>query len=185
MHIFLTGEIQIGKSTIIRKVLSAFPRIKVGGYCTITREDIPDAKGSVYIIMPDEENAQFGEHNRAGIRYNHGKGRKAFAEVFDNYGVECLSRSENSDIIIMDEIGVMEREADLFSEKIISLLDNSKHVFGVLRKSADTPLAKTIRSHSNVCIVEVNENNRESLVPMLIKTIGQELGMDINSDGEK
>ena len=170
MHIFLTGEIQIGKSTLIRRALSAFPNIKSGGYYTVTVADVPDAKGSVYIIPANEPDAPLGEHNRAGIRYRLGHGRKVFTQVFDNYGTQCLSRTDGSDIIIMDEIGVMEREADIFSAKIIELLGGETPILGVLRKSAETPLAQAIRSHPNVKIVEVTEQNRDSLPEMLLES---------------
>lgn len=175
MHIFLTGEIQIGKSTLLRRALSAFPNIKTGGYCTVTVADVPDAKGSVYIIPTSEPDALLGEHNRAGIRYNHGRGRKVFTQVFDNYGAECLSHTGGSDIIIMDEVGVMEREADVFSAKIIELLGGDTPIVGVLRKSAETPLAQAVRSHPNVKMVEVTEQNRDDLAQMLVSHIRREL----------
>ncbi|MBR5261612.1 MAG: NUDIX domain-containing protein [Oscillospiraceae bacterium] len=183
MHIFITGEIQIGKSTLLGRALSAFPNIRTSGYRTVTVEDVPDAKGSVYIIPADVPDAPLGEHNRAGIRYRLGHGRKVFTQVFDNYGVDCLSRTAGSDIIIMDEIGIMEREADAFSAKIIELLDGDTPIVGVLRKSAETPLAQTIRSHPNVKIVEVTEQNRDSLVEMLTKHIQYELTKNIDSAG--
>jgi len=183
MHIFLTGEIQIGKSTLIRRALSAFPNIKSGGYYTVTVADVPDAKGSVYIIPANEPDVPLGDHNRAGIRYRLGHGRKVFTQVFDNYGTQCLSHTDGSDIIIMDEIGVMEREADIFSAKIIELLGGETPILGVLRKSAETPLAQAIRSHPNVKIVEVTEQNRDSLPEMLIKHIGYELCKNTDSAG--
>ena len=50
MHVFLTGEIQVGKSTLIRRTVRAFPGLRLGGFRSVTVADIPDAMGSVYLV---------------------------------------------------------------------------------------------------------------------------------------
>jgi nucleoside-triphosphatase len=39
-HIFLTGEIQIGKSTVIKKTLTLL-KLEYGGFCTYFGSDRP------------------------------------------------------------------------------------------------------------------------------------------------
>ena len=59
----------------------------------------------------------------------------------------------------------MERDASLYSEKIYLLLErNDIRILGVVQKMAHTELSDTIRNHPNVRMIEVNEENRESLV---------------------
>ena len=42
MHVFLTGEIQVGKSTLIRRVLAALPDVRTVGFRTVTAADLPE-----------------------------------------------------------------------------------------------------------------------------------------------
>ena len=47
-HLLLTGEVQVGKSTLIRRLLEAHPGWRVGGFQTVTRW--AGRQGSVHMI---------------------------------------------------------------------------------------------------------------------------------------
>ena len=201
MHVFLTGDIQVGKTTLINKVLNELPKCRLGGFRTVTKADIPGTAGSVYIVRAngscsagasrtggagerfgdenhawilrgDENHAGIlcGDENRVGIRCGN-PGPKAFPEVFDSFGVSILADAESCDLILMDEIGKMERKALIFTGRVLELLNGDVPVFGVLRKEGSTPLQEQIRSHSNVRLIEVNKENRDRLVPELVHLI--------------
>ena len=51
MHIFLTGDVQVGKSTIIKKTLAALKLRDIGGFRSISVPDLPDGAMSVYLIQ--------------------------------------------------------------------------------------------------------------------------------------
>jgi len=145
MVIFLTGEQQVGKSTIISKFIKAHPELKLGGYFTVhdTEEIImkpaanPDSKG--YVV---------------GIKKTCG-----YPEVFEKEGVEILQASKVTDLIILDEVGWMESKALNFSNEILSIIKSGKNVLGVLRKDLDTELAKAIKQEAEV--IEVSPSNRD------------------------
>lgn len=181
MHVFLTGEIQIGKTTLINKVLNELPGCRIGGFCTVTKDDIPGTAGSVYIVRADEAfsagagctggaGLYFRDKNRVGIRCGN-PGPTGFPDVFDHFGVMTLANAENCDLILMDEIGKMERKAFVFTKRVLELLGGDVPVFGVLRKEGSTPLQEQIRSHSNVRLIEVTKENRDRLVPELVRII--------------
>ena len=201
MHVFLTGDIQVGKTTLINKVLNELPKCRLGGFRTVTKADIPGTAGSVYIVRAnascsagasrtggagersgdenhawilrgDENHAGIlcGDENRVGIRCGN-PGPKAFPEVFDSFGVSILADAEDCDLILMDEIGKMERKALIFTGRVLELLDKDVPVFGVLRKEGSTPLQEQIRNHSNVRLIEVTKENRDRLVPELVSII--------------
>ena len=201
MHVFLTGDIQVGKTTLINKVLNELPKCRLGGFRTVTKADIPGTAGSVYIVRAnascsagasrtggagerfgdenhawilrgDENHAGIlcGDENRVGIRCGN-PGPKAFPEVFDSFGVSILADAESCDLILMDEIGKMERKALIFTGRVLELLNGDVPVFGVLRKEGSTPLQEQIRSHSNVRLIEVTRENRDRLVPELVHLI--------------
>lgn len=180
MHVFLTGDFQIGKSTLINKVLGDLSVRRLGGFRTITIADIPNAFGSVYIVRADrslsagayragEGAALYGDENRVGIRGNNGP--LGFPEVFDRFGTMTLANAESCDLILMDEIGKMESNALIFKKRVLELLDGKVPVFGVVRKEGTTDLQEQIRNHPNVRLIEVTAVNRDQLAPELISLL--------------
>ncbi len=209
MHIFLTGEIQVGKSTLIKKVLRELPSLRPGGFCTVSRPDIPGTGGSVYLVRAGEKDPVFGTANRVGIRCRlfalpeaeqlrmkaffpseeaflealQDTGPIAFPKTFDEYGVLTLADAEKSRLILMDEIGKMECRASLFSKRVLTLLNGDVPVFGVLRKEGQTLLQEQIRNHPKVTLIEVTEENRDDLVPQLTRLLLDRLVIRKDSGG--
>ena len=89
--------------------------------------------------------------------------------MFDDVGCRLLEFGDDTKLVVIDEIGNMERDAERYSDKIMSLLDRTDvRILGVLQKKADSALAEAIRKHPNVRIIEVTEENRDKLVPVVI-----------------
>lgn len=163
MHIFLTGDVQVGKSTIIRKTLLALQLQAIGGFRSISVPDLPDGAMSVYLIPAGDEHPMMGDWNRVGIRKGCGRGIEKIPEAFERVGVQALVDAENMPLILMDEVGRMESAAARFSERILALLDGSAPILGVVQKIADTKLTNAIRTHPNVHVLTVTKENREEL----------------------
>ena len=163
MHVFLTGDIQVGKSTLASKVLAAMGDVRLGGFRTITVDDRPDAFGSLYIVPAAAENPVCGDENRVGIRRGHGKGTEGFPAVFDRAGTEVLSGAEDCELILMDEIGKLESASPAFLGRIAALLRGEVPILGVLRKEGETPQQMLVRAHPKVRLIEVTEENRNAL----------------------
>lgn len=162
-HIFLTGEVQVGKSTLLTRLLRQ-PFMPVpDGFQTVSVPDLSDGRVSVYLLLM--RGARIcGAESRVGIRCG---AFACFPDVFDTAGVAALAAAQDARLIVMDEIGRMEREASRFSARILQLLDGEVPILGVVQKHADTPLCCAIRSHPAVTLVEVTAENRETLfVPL-------------------
>ena len=157
-HIFLTGDIQVGKSTLIRRVLAALSPLALGGFFTVSEPDAPRSA-----------------ENRVGLRIR-GCGGVGDAAAFNRAGCAALAGAEGTQLILMDEVGRMERDADAFTARIEALLDCEKPIFGVLRGAAHTPLAERIRSHSGTRLVVVTPENREKLLPWIVELLRGEIG---------
>ena len=91
-------------------------------------------------------------------------GRRQMVPTGEEFTVDC-------DLVLMDEIGRMERHADTYSARIRTLLDGCVPILGVVQKKADTPLAAAIRSHPNVRLIEVSEENRDVLLPEILSAL--------------
>ena len=181
MHIFLTGPVQVGKSTIIRKTLKAL-QITPGGFRSVSVADLPDGAMSVYIIPAAAEAPAMGAENRVGIR-NCVRGMEKFPQAFEGAGVRTLSGAEDAKLILMDEVGRMESRAVRFSERILELLDGETPILGVVQKIANTPLTNAIRSHPNVRVIEISVENREEKAREVLRLVSRELERTTDSGG--
>lgn len=183
MHIFLTGDVQVGKSTIIRKTLLALQLQAIGGFRSISVPDLPDGAMSVYLIPAGDEHPMMGDWNRVGIRKGCGRGIGKFPEAFERAGVQALVDAENMPLILMDEVGRMESAAARFSARILELLNGDTPILGVVQKIADTPLTNAIRTHPNVHVLTVTKENREELAGEVLRLVSKELDRTTDSAG--
>ena len=183
MHIFLTGDVQVGKSTIIKKTLAALKLRDIGGFRSVSVPDLPDGAMSVYLIPAGDEHPMMGDWNRVGIRKGCGRGIGKFPEAFERAGVQVLKGAEGMPLILMDEVGRMESAAAQFSERILELLDGSAPILGVVQKIADTKLTNAIRQHPNVRVLTVTKENREKLAEEVLRLVSKELDRTTDSAG--
>lgn len=174
-HIFLTGDIQVGKSTLIRRVLAALSPLALGGFFTVSEPDAETGELGVFLLPAAEPDAPRSAENRVGLRIR-GCGGVGDAAAFNRVGCAALAGAEGTQLILMDEVGRMERDADAFTARIEALLDCEKPIFGVLRGAAHTPLAERIRSHSGTRLVVVTPENREELLPWIVELLRGEIG---------
>ena len=158
MNIFLTGQTQVGKSTIINRFLKSHNGLNIGGFKTISnfKKDI-GVYGGVYILPASMDEPDYTENSLVGNRVLK---PKSFPEVFDVKGVEILQSNTNKDLILMDEIGFMETEALKFSEALLNILDSNIPVIGVV-KPMDKGLPLEVKNHPKTILLEITEENRE------------------------
>lgn len=165
-HIFLTGKRQIGKSTLISKVLS-LTELKYSGLRSISVCD--KDKKHVFIISANDVDAE--NKTKVGVCSNH-KVVEQYPEVLDTVGCKLLGFDSDTKLVVIDEIGKLEKDATLYNQKVLSLLERTDiHILGVLQDECDTELAKAIRKHPNVKLFAIRESNRENLIPVVLRLI--------------
>lgn len=160
MHIFLTGDIQVGKSTLIAKTL-ALLNIKPGGFKTYFDSDRAYPNKSLYISSA--AGPRLFRKENAVAHFSEGQPPQVLTEKFDIYGVELLrSARMNSSLIIMDECGSLECNALLFQKEIMDTLDSSIPVLGVIKQES-RGWTDRIRNHPEVKLITVTKENRDEL----------------------
>jgi len=160
MHVFLTGGIQVGKSTIIDKTLSLL-KITPGGFRTYFGSD--RGASDRFLYMSSAVGAKLFSVKNAVAYFAEGKAPQAFTRRFDTYGVELIrSAGNSSNLIIMDECGSLERGALVFQKEVIDALDGNTPVFGVIKQSSGG-WTDRIRNHPKVRLITVTVNNRDVL----------------------
>lgn len=165
MHIFLTGAIQIGKSTIIRKTLDHLNQT-YGGFKTYFGSDRSSDDRLLYMNGADEPKFFTADYGIAVFKQD------CFPETdvakFNTYGVELiLSAKVNRAMIIMDECGNLENDALNFQHEILQTLDEDHPVLGVIKQSS-YGWTDMIRNHRNVKLITVTRENRNELPQALV-----------------
>jgi len=165
MKLFLTGEIQVGKSTVIARTLTLLNR-SYGGFKTYFGPDRGCEDRLLYMNSAADSNV-FTE-NYGIVRFRKDCCPQVLTDKFDTDGVELIrSARVESDLIIMDECGNFERHALQFQKEILETLDGDKPVLGVI-KLASTGFTDILRNHPKVKLIMVTRENRDELPPMLV-----------------
>ncbi|MCL4346422.1 MAG: NTPase [Candidatus Thermoplasmatota archaeon] len=96
--------------------------------------------------------------------------------VLETIGVKALTDAEErADIIIIDEVGKLEVESELFVEEVKNVLDLDKAVILTLHKKSRNPLLQDIRKRDDVRILEVTPINRNLLPYKVMKLMKGQL----------
>lgn len=168
MHFFLTGEIQVGKTTIIQKTLFML-QIRAGGFQTYFGDDrgMPNR----FLYLSDAALPRTYEQEAAVARFQGKQGAEVFTERFEEYGTMLIQKAKNqADIIVMDECGNLENQAYLFQQEILEALDGNIPILGVVKLSS-TGWTERIRNHSNVSLLSVTQENRNQLPGQIAASI--------------
>ena len=148
-HLFLTGPKGVGKSTLIRGLL-AEEFGPLGGFFTVKHE------GGVYLLPAAQERA-FTPENLL-FRCGHG-GDPA---RFDELGCAALADTAGCRLLVMDELGPHEGEAEQFQAAVFRTLDGDIPIIGVLQQ-AESEFLDRIARHPQVTVLTVSEENRDTL----------------------
>lgn len=166
-NILITGRPGVGKTTAIKKVLSALD-IKPRGFYT---EEIRAGK------------------ERKGFRVKTFGGRDCILAHTDiqgpprvgRYGVDITSfedtalpeleeAASNREIIIIDEIGKMELFSNRFADLVSQALDGPTPVLAVISESGNSFIGG-IRKRKDVRLFILTRQTRDALVPEIIKSL--------------
>ena len=161
MHLFLTGDKQVGKSTLLNRLLDYWNLPAAG---LRTRRFLIDGqlKGHcLESLLPDWPE----ELNRIPcvIRLNANR-CTGVIPAYDQVGAAMLkaSRQSNARLILLDELGKTERTAEAFMAEVQACLDGPIPVVGVLQ-NCDFPLKEQLLARADTRIVTVSCDNREAL----------------------
>jgi len=161
MHVFLTGEKQVGKSTIIRRYLE-LTGISADGFVTFWESDGSGA-GGLYLSRYSPDPPPPDKYLIAVKGTRRLTPVEEHARVFDVFGREILDNSGKRGLIVMDELGFLESEAPDFQRAVMRHIDGDVPILGVI-KPKRTGFLDGIRAHPNVTVREVTPENRDEVL---------------------
>ena len=152
-HVFLTGEIGCGKSTALRSVLDGLQDVKIKGLQTYYNEPRGSETKRLYLRA-------FGDTAQGTFLAElPGGDLSRIASVFNEEGSALLeSARDQADLIVIDEIGRLEREAFAYHEALRRCIEGNVPMLCAIRK-LKAPWADWIRNHPRVRLIEVTTEN--------------------------
>jgi nucleoside-triphosphatase len=172
-HIFLTGEIQVGKSTIINRAIKQL-NIHAGGFKTVAGSFMDDGSSNVHILDYNEPLENCNENNRVARRFleNGMRSFEIFTRTFDRIGSELLKPEITSkyQLVVMDELGFMESEAFEFQKAVLNCLDGDVPVIGVI-KPKQSAFLDNVRSHDKIKLIEVEKSTRDHVYDYVVELL--------------
>ncbi|MBR5301963.1 MAG: hypothetical protein IKU38_03935 [Clostridia bacterium] len=163
-HVLFTGEVGSGKSTALRRTL-ALLGMQTGGLETYS----PEPRG----VRPKRLLLRAYGSNEEGtlVCMIPGEDRSQVAPLFDMLAVRLLEAAQRQDeVVVIDEIGRLERDAHAYHAALKACLDGEKPVLGVIRKQ-QAAWADWIRAREDVLLLEVTPDNRDALPQMAAEQI--------------
>ena len=159
-NIFVTGSIKIGKSTIVNKVAEQLGVEKIGGFKTIPIFENGIRKGFALESYSGQKQIFAHTNLKSNIEFDV---YRYDVSVFENFGSTLLETAlEYSDLILLDEIGVMEKQTTKFRKMLLKCLDSSKPVLGTFQQRADW-FSDILNARTDTKIFSINESNREKI----------------------
>ena len=166
-HILICGEVGVGKSTLIQRLLLQCNRPLYG---FITKKLEPDEKGfhPIYIHPAGVRERRFDEDNLIGTcdRRIH----NIHLEVFNTLGVDYLQAKPDG-IILMDELGFMEAQAEAFTRAVMDALDGDTPVIAAVKARFDVPFLNEVRAHKKGLLYMITPENRDRVYEELLPVI--------------
>lgn len=167
MHIFLTGEIQVGKSTIIRQVLDRLEG-EAGGFLTEFDGNRNVWPKRLYMRPASARRFSTGgqvkPESRLAVLMRENEKPQVCLDTFEVFGVRLLREAmERASLIVMDECGRLEGEAVLFQRTVLRALDSPVPILGVVRQLPQASWLDKIKAHPSVTLITVTRENRDGL----------------------
>lgn len=162
-NIFLTGEIQVGKTTLLNNIIKRL-NYSVGGFqtCRNIYNDNGNIKREFFIksLINNNHKYKIATITSFEDRFNVEPYTSAFETIANTIIRESIKKC---DVIVLDELGFLESNAFDFQSSVFEALNSYKLTIGVI-KPRSIPFLDKIRNRDDVHIFEVTKENRNKIL---------------------
>lgn len=173
MHLFITGQMKVGKTTLINQLLGHINSQRIYGFYTQKVMEVKDDRiiGSIY-MLPAGNGTMLEEKYCVADILKEG-GFDIHLEGFEVYGYGLLKHIPKGSIVVMDELGFLENQAFQFCQQVLHVLDQEVTVIGVI-KNKSTSFLEKVKHHPRVHLNTLTVENRETLAKQLINLLKEQ-----------
>ncbi len=172
VKIGITGLPGSGKTQTLLRIIHLLEEegVNVGGMVT---EPIVEKQRRIGFQITDwmtKEHEVFA-HETLKSRVRSGRYGVNLAAL-EGLGIRALAEArETADVIVIDEVGKMEVESDLFTQAVVATLDAKKSIIMTLHKKSRNPLLQDIRRRDELRLLEVTPINKNLLAFKIVHLI--------------
>ncbi len=169
-NIFITGLPGTGKTTLIRKIVSALGQQNMTGFYTEEiREENSRLGFKVKTLLGNEGMmAHVGTKSRYRVG-KYGVDIRGFEQVAIP-SMDCYN--EKVSIIVIDEIGKMECFSELFKQKVVECLDSEKRVLATAAFKGGA-FIDSLKKRSDVSLIQLTEKNRKQVLQTIVAELAK------------
>ncbi|MDO4567808.1 MAG: nucleoside-triphosphatase [Clostridia bacterium] len=156
----IEGSRGAGKSTLIKRLAAGFPRERITGFYT-EKVDFDAGLSVVYIHDAAGDERTYSDANAVCVR-NDGEWNVR-ERLFDAAAREYLASAGEGSVVIMDELGFLERNAAVFCARVLEVFNSDAIAIAAIKQDVDVPLLNQIRIMESVCRYRLDAENRDLL----------------------
>ena len=178
-HIVLCAPKKTGKTTLIGRIMqetkAGAPSIPIYGFQT-KRFACSDGINRIYMFPAGLSQNDEGSPDARYLGSTCGRVRDVCTATFETYGTALIRSARPGGLIIMDEIGHMEKDARLFLQAIFDALDGDIPILASVRyttadqafsdstaQSGSADYLERIKHHPRVRLYMLSEENRDAV----------------------
>lgn len=178
LKIGLTGLPGAGKTTAVLRIIEMLKKtddeLKVGGM--INEPVLKDRRvvGFSTRNLVTGESAVFGS-TKFESKFTVGNIGFDFSKL-DEVGVKAIREAtETCDIIVIDEVGKIEVESQMFVDVVKEAVEAEKPMIITLHKKSRNPLLQDIRRRDDVRLLDITPTNRNLLPHKIVRLMNGEI----------
>lgn len=166
-NILITGLPNVGKTTLIDKIMDKL-QVKADGF--ITFEKRKNGKRTGFYIQDFSGNRMTMADVNFDSPFQVAKYGVDF-EAFEKIGIPAMkSAREDTDIVIIDEIGTMETFSEKFCQELVTTFDSPKPLLATIKKR-NSPFINNLKNRDDTTIFSINKGNRNQIIEPILQKI--------------
>lgn len=161
-NVFLTGEPRVGKTTAVHEVVCRFRSQKEAKVQGVYSPEVRENGERVGFRIEPLEEGKDGEV-MAHVEYDRRRsvGKYGVDESAVSSVAKSAIRTEEADLVVVDEIAPMQIYSDVFVERVRELLDSRTRVVGVVQEGSETGFIQEVKDRG--VILRVTQSNRDGI----------------------
>lgn len=163
MKILLCGDIDSGKSTLIRRLVSDIHRTP-RGYITVRMPE--DQSGVSHVYLYDISAPPARIEDAQVIMRIRGSDIERHPEYMSSMAAPILEAIPEGSLVVLDELGTLEEREERFKAAVMKILSGRYDVLAAV-KARNTGFLRAVRSHPDCQLYIITPENREDLYALL------------------